>query len=355
MSASRTERLLNLLIALLETRIGRSKDVMVAAIGVHKAGMAYVPIDLDYPQDRVTYMLGNSGAEVVLTQELVSEAMQYQGKAEQPVPDAGSLAYMIYTSGSTGRPKGVMIRHSSLYAFVRFMGSCWELNDQSRITCHSNFAFDAAVEDLYPVLTVGGTLFIVPEEERKDVLLMRKYIEDNHITGGCYTTQFAQLMSDDEPIQLDYIVLGGEKMTSVPNITGRVINTYGPTEFTVDATWYEIDKARDYANIPIGRPVYNGIGLILDENSRMLPQGMVGELCMAGPQISAGYHGLEEQTEKVFRTARLENGTQLEVYHTGDLARYNEEGELEYFGRMDDQIKFRGFRIELDEIKNNRH
>ena len=333
-------------------RIGRSKDFMVAAIGVHKAGMAYVPIDLDYPQDRVTYMLGNSGAEVVLTQELVSEAMQYQGKAEQPVPDAGSLAYMIYTSGSTGRPKGVMIRHSSLYAFVRFISSCWELNDQSRITCHSNFAFDAAVEDLYPVLTVGGTLFIVPEEERKDVLLMRKYIEDNHITGGCYTTQFAQLMSDDEPIQLDYIVLGGEKMTSVPNITGRVINTYGPTEFTVDATWYEIDKARDYANIPIGRPVYNGIGLILDENSRMLPQGMVGELCMAGPQISAGYHGLEEQTEKVFRTARLENGTQLEVYHTGDLARYNEEGELEYFGRMDDQIKFRGFRIELDEIKS---
>ena len=331
-------------------RIGRSKDFMVAAIGVHKAGMAYVPIDLDYPEDRVNYMLENSGAEVVLTQELVSEAMQYPGKAEHFVPDAASLAYMIYTSGSTGRPKGVMIRHSSLHAFVRFIRSCWELSEGSRITCHSNFAFDAAVEDLYPVLTVGGTLYIVPEEARKDVLLMRQYIEDNGITGGCYTTQFAQLMSDEEPIKLDYIVLGGEKMTSVPNITGRVINTYGPTEFTVDATWYEIDKTRNYANIPIGRPVYNGTGLILDESSRMLPQGMIGELCLAGPQISAGYHELPEQTEKAFRTVELENGEELSVYHTGDLARYNEEGELEYFGRMDDQIKFRGFRIELDEI-----
>ena len=333
-------------------RIGRSKDFMVAAMGVHKAGMAYVPIDLDYPQDRVDYMLENSGAEVILTEELVTEAMSYPGRTEEVVPDADALAYMIYTSGSTGRPKGVMIRHRSLYAFVRFIRSCWELNASSRITCHSNFAFDAAVEDLYPVLTAGGTLYIVPEEERKDVLLMRKFIEENGITGGCYTTQFAQLMSTEQPLKLDYIVLGGEKMTSVPNITGRVINTYGPTEFTVDATWFEIDKARDYANIPIGRPVYNAVGLILDEDSRMLPQGMIGELCLSGEQISAGYHELPEQTEKVFRKVTLENGESLFVYHTGDLARYNDEGELEYFGRMDNQVKFRGFRIELEEIRS---
>ena len=333
-------------------RIGRSKDFMVAAMGVHKAGMAYVPIDLDYPQDRVDYMLENSGAEVVLTQELISEAMLHPGKREEIIPDENTFAYMIYTSGSTGRPKGVMIRHSSLYAFVCFIRSCWELNASSRITCHSNFAFDAAVEDLYPVLTTGGTLYIVPEDARKDVLLMRKFIQENGITGGCYTTQFAQLMSTEDALKLDYMVLGGEKMTSVPNITGRVINTYGPTEFTVDATWYEIEKTRHYTNIPIGRPVYNSIGLILDENGRMLPQGMIGELCLAGQQISAGYHELPEQTAKVFRKLRLEGGTELFLYHTGDLARYNDEGELEYFGRMDNQVKFRGFRIELEEIRS---
>ena len=333
-------------------RIGRSKDFMVAVAAVHKAGCAYVPIDLDYPEDRVAYILENAGTQLLIDDDKIAEMAAYPRRLEKRPIDGESLAYMIFTSGSTGRPKGVEIRHKSLYAFVRFIRSCWELTDKSRITCHSNFAFDAAVEDLYPVLTVGGTLYIVPEEERKDVMLMREYIERNGITGGCYTTQFAQLMSTEEPIKLDYIVLGGEKMTSVPNITGRVINTYGPTEFTVDATYYDIDKTKVYNNIPIGRPLYNSMALVVDPAGRLVPNGMIGELCMSGQQISAGYHNLPEKTEEVFKTLRLDGDNEVAVYHTGDLVRYNDDGDLEYYGRIDHQVKLRGFRIELGEIAN---
>ena len=333
-------------------KIGRNKEFMAAAMGVHKAGAAYVPIDVDYPEDRIAYMLENSGAQLVITDDNITEAINYKGRLREYSLSGDSLAYMIYTSGSTGKPKGVMIRHKSLYAFVKFIRNAWELTSDSRITCHSNFAFDAAVEDLYPVLTAGGTLYIVPEEERRDVMLMRRYIIDNGITGGCYTTQFAQLMSTEEPLKLDYIVLGGEKMTSVPNITGRVINTYGPTEFTVDATYYEIEKDREYNNIPIGRPLYNSMGLVLDAEDRLVPRGMVGELCLAGPQISAGYHKLPEKTAEVFRKFTLPGGEEIDVYHTGDLVRYNDDDELEYFGRIDNQVKLRGFRIELGEIGN---
>ena len=331
--------------------MGRTKDFLVAALGAHKAGIAYVPIDTDYPKDRIEYILENSEAGLTLSEDNIREAYEFSDALRDYRLSPDHLAYMIYTSGSTGKPKGVMIKHRSLYAFVNFIRNCWELSRDSRITCHSNFAFDASVEDLYPVLTAGGRLYIVPDAQRKDVGLMRDYINENHITGGCYTTQFAQLMSTDEPIDLKYIVLGGEKMTSVPNITGRVINTYGPTEFTVDATYYEIDKDREYDNIPIGRPLYNSIGIIVDKNDNILPLGIAGELCLSGPQLSAGYMKLPDKTKEVFKDLNLPNGDTIPVYHTGDLARYNEEGELEYIGRIDTQVKLRGFRIELGEIE----
>ena len=200
------------------------------------------------------------------------------------------------------------------------------------------------------MLTAGGTLYIVPDEPRKDIMLMRAYIEDNGITGGCYTTQFGQLLGDaEEPLKLDYIVLGGEKMTAVPNITGKVYNTYGPTEFTVDATYCDVDRA-DHADIPIGRPLYNCSALILDTEGNLLPLGAVGELCLSGPQVAVGYWNLPEKTQDVFKTVRFPDGTERRIYRTGDLARYNSKQELEYFGRIDFQVKLRGFRIELGEI-----
>ena len=334
-------------------RMGREKEFLAAAIGVHKAGAAYVPIDPEYPQERIDYMLEDSGAKVLLTREDVLEAVSENPDPihiNRAVPE--HQAYMIYTSGSTGLPKGVMIPHRALGNFVRFIAKRWGLGAHSRVALHSTFSFDAAVEDLYPALTVGGRVFIVPEQARKDVFEMRAYISKNHINSGCYSTQFGQLLGMDAPLDLNYICLGGEAMTTVPQCRGSVYNTYGPTEFTVDATYFELNKEKKYRNIPIGRPLDNCSAYILDAQGRLLPRGMRGELCLSGPQLAEGYWNRPELTAEKFTHLTLPDGQSVRVYKTGDLVRWNDEDQLEFYGRIDFQVKLRGFRIELGEIEN---
>ena len=341
-------------------RMGRVKEFAAAVIGIHKAGAAYLPVDLDYPEERVNYMLSDSGARILLTEETVAEILS--GKQEPPAgsePEGAGkenlspdhLAYMIYTSGSTGKPKGVMIQHKALLNFVQFIRSRWGLSEKSRIALHSNFSFDAAVEDLFPPLTAGGTVCIVPESARRDPEKMREFLKENRINGGSYSTQFGQLLAADEPLDVDYLCVGGEAMTVVPRARGPVYNAYGPTEFTVDATYYELDKTRTYRTIPIGRPVHNCCAYIMDPFGGLLPKGFTGELCLAGPQMALGYWNQPELTKEKFTTTTI-GEEPVRIYHTGDLARYNEEGQLEYLGRIDTQVKLRGFRIELGEIES---
>ena len=335
-------------------RMGRVKEFHLAVTAIQKAGAAYMPIDLDYPEERIAYMMEDSGAKVTLTEEdigrLLRENPDGSGFSSRCAPE--NPAYMIYTSGSTGKPKGVVILQSGLTNLVHFIACRWGLDEHSRIALHSNFAFDAAVEDLYPALTAGGTVFIVPESARKDLFEMREFIAAHRINGGCYSTQFGQLLGADTELDLDYICLGGEAMTSVPRTRGHVYNTYGPTEFTVDATYYELEKGREYRNIPIGRPLYNCAAFILDDNLEPLPYGVTGELCLAGPQLAAGYWNRPELTAEKFTGLRLSGGESVKIYRTGDLARRNHEGQLEFRGRIDFQVKLRGFRIELGEIES---
>ena len=151
-------------------RMSRTKNFVAAVLGVQKIGAAYVPIDIDYPAERISYMIYDSEAKITLTDKLFAEiSTKNAPKHEILTAKPENLAYMIYTSGSTGKPKGVMIQHRALLNFIRFISRRWGLNEQSRIACHSNFAFDASVEDLFLALTVGRTVFIVPEEARRDV------------------------------------------------------------------------------------------------------------------------------------------------------------------------------------------
>ena len=254
-------------------RMGRVKEFHVAVLAIHKAGAAYMPIDLEYPAERVAYMMKDSGARLTLTEQRVAALL----KAESPVADLSSRrgpdrrAYMIYTSGSTGKPKGVVIPQRALTNFVHFIAKRWGLSTQSRIALHSNFAFDAAVEDLFPALTVGGTVYVVPESARKDIFEMRAFIAKNHINGGSYSTQFGQLLAMDEPLDVDYLCMGGEAMTIAPKARGPVYNVYGPTEFTVDATYFELEKGREYDIIPIGRPLCNCAAYVVSDRMELLP------------------------------------------------------------------------------------
>ncbi len=353
--------------------LGYQKEFILAAIAIEKAGGAYVPLDYDYPTDRLLYMLEDSESQVLVTSHAIFDEKNADGSFSSfsgttlfiddflsknetgnetlnlATPDG--LAYMIYTSGSTGKPKGVMIPHSAKANFVQFIARKWGHTEKSHICCHSSFSFDASIEDLYPVLTVGGTLYTVPQEARKDLTLLHDFILKNGITGGCYTTQLGQMLLQLYPdLPVDYLVVGGEKMTANPDCKCRLINTYGPTEFTVDATFYELEKGRDYKNIPIGRALDNLSAYVCDAYGHLLPQGMAGELCMAGPQMAAGYWKREDLTAEKFSDITIA-GRKVKVYHTGDLVRYNGDGQIEYMGRIDNQVKLRGFRIELGEIE----
>ena len=328
-----------------------------------KAGAVYVPIDMEYPEERKRFIIEDSEAKLVINEQWLKANCRTE-EVQNPkdknnfndqlsiVNCPSSPAYIIYTSGSTGKPKGVMVPHRALSHFLQFIADEWRLSAESRISCHAPFAFDASIEDLYPVLTVGGTVCIVPEDATKDLHLLHQFITDNRITGGCFTTQLGQMLLDEYPdLPVDYLVVGGERMTKNPSCHCRLINTYGPTEFTVDATWYELELERQYDNIPIGRPLHNQTAYIIDSGRRLLLQGMAGELCLAGMQMATGYWKREELTKEVF-TDIIVDGKPVKVYRTGDLCRWNEQGLLEYLGRIDQQVKLRGFRIELGEIES---
>ena len=349
------------------------REFLAAALGVERAGACYVPINCETPSQRLRYMIADSAFLITShqTYENIEDVLSHENVValfiEDLIQDSlecekqdlcidksslDGIAYMIYTSGSTGFPKGVRISHKAKVHLIMFVVKEWKIDASSRISCHSNFSFDASVEDLFPALTVGGIVYIVPQDIRNDINLLHDYIVDNKITGGCYSTQFAQLLINKYPsLPMDYIVVGGEKMSSVPKCTPRLINTYGPTEFTVDATYVELSDEHDYTNIPIGRPLDDLIAFVLDESGHVVPNGFVGELCLSGIQMAEGYYKQPQLTEKQFCVVDI-SGNSYKIYHTGDLVRYNNDGLLEFVGRMDKQVKIRGVRIELEEIES---
>lgn len=333
----------------------REAHTVAAMLAIMKAGMHYIPIDPSYPEDWISFIVENSGAGALLEDGTVVAQLSRPCDScpfEEPL-DAEEIAYMIYTSGSTGKPKGVMISHRALWSFVQGMRSIVSLSADDRISCHSSFSFDASVEDIFPVLTVGGSLHIVPESLRKDVAGLAQWLAQNRISGGNYTTRLGQMLMDTcELSSLRYIVLGGEKMTIWPKKARHIdtYNTYGPTEFTVDATFFKMDSSRDYDNIPIGKAFPGMTALVADHNGNPLPQGVAGEIVLSGSQLSSGYYSLPELTCKSFPESSIYQSGKY--YRSGDVGMLNEHGEIEFLRRDDRQVKLNGFRIELAEIDN---
>lgn len=326
----------------------RRKEFMVAALGTLMLGATYVPVPTDAPQERIDFICQDSGACCTVNGQLQIQPLQ--GK---PLEESG-ISYIIYTSGSTGKPKGVMISRRAMTSFVRSMAQLYQLSETDRILCQGTFSFDASVEDLYPVLTCGGTLHILRQSLTKDIHGIAQYIRQHAITGCNFTTVLGSMLLELVPdLPLRYMTLGGEKLVSVPKgLAFPVYNTYGPTEFTVNATYYICHSGQVPANIPIGRPLCQSMALVLDANARLLPKGCVGELYLAGAQIADGYVNLPEQTRKAFVPMPFANEKGLHtMYRTGDLVRWNADNQLEYVGRNDNQVKIRGYRIELGEIE----
>ena len=364
--------------------LDRFKEFPLAVLAIHKAGAAYTPLDFEYPNERLSYMLENSESKVLITTHDVLQAKQAEGDfstaaartffiddfmADEIVnckssncksidlsrPDG--LAYMIYTSGSTGKPKGAMLHQAGLRNFIAVVIDMEKLTANDRISGHRSFSFDAHIEDMYPVLTLGGSFHIMPTEIRKDLAAIRQFLIDHQCTGGGYSTAMTSLLLntfDDLPIR--FTTGGGEKMDGVYSDHIEIINVYGPTECTDDTSYYSIPAGSRVENIPIGQSVANNWNFIVDTAGNLMPLGVSGELCFAGIQVGRGYWRLPERTVKSFVDCPFVKqdrwGRPVRMYHTGDLCRWNEDGQIEYMGRIDTQVKLRGFRIELGEIES---
>ena len=365
--------------------LDRFKEFPLSVLAIHKAGAAYTPLDFEYPNERLSYMLENSESKVLITSHTVLEAKQAEGglaidhlpltiffiddfmaeivngksvncqSIDLSTPDG--LAYMIYTSGSTGKPKGAMLHQAGLRNFIAVVIDMEKLTSADRISGHRSFSFDAHIEDMYPVLTLGGSFHIMPTEIRKDLAAIRQFLIDHQITGGGYSTAMTSLLLntfDDLPIR--FTTGGGEKMDGVYSDHIEIINVYGPTECTDDTSYYSIAPGSRVENIPIGQSVANNWNFIVDAAGNLVPLGVAGELCFAGIQVGRGYWRLPERTAKSFVDCPFVKedrwGRPVRMYHTGDLCRWSEDGQIEYLGRIDTQVKLRGFRIELGEIES---
>ncbi|HEX3156479.1 MAG TPA: amino acid adenylation domain-containing protein, partial [Candidatus Angelobacter sp.] len=357
----------------------RSLEMVVALLGVLKAGAAYVPLDPGYPAERLEYMLEDTQATVLLTQQHLRERLPHRKlrivcldtewdqiasqQDSNPVALAGpeNLAYVIYTSGSTGRPKGVMLTHASLRNHMAWMQQAHPIVPGDRVLQKTVFTFDASVWEFYAPLLGGGTLVMARPGGHQDPEYMVRCVEQKAITILQLVPLQLQFLLEQQGIERCYslkrVYCGGDVLSQdlvkafyqlVPS--AKLYNLYGPTETTIDATTAECSRAIESEIVPIGKPIANTQVYVLDEAGELLPAGCWGELYIGGSGLGRGYLNRPGLTaEKFVPDAYGEAGGRL--YRTGDLVRWNRSGELEYLRRIDEQVKIRGYRIEPGEIE----
>ena len=348
--------------------IPRSEWMVIAPLGVLKAGCAYQPLDPTYPKERLNFMMQDANVKLLIASEdLCQLATEYTGDVlltkdildlpELQVANTKSvtpndLFILLYTSGSTGVPKGCQLEHRNIVAFCHWYQSYYDLKNGDKVATYASFGFDASMMDTYPTITSGATLYIIPEEIRLDLVALNDYFEQNGISHSFMTTQVGyQFATSIENKTLKHLSVGGEKLASLTPPEGFSLhNLYGPTETTVLTTAHCVNKKQK--EIPIGKAIDNMHLYIVDTNGHRLPIGAPGELWIAGPQVSRGYLNRPEKTQEVYLDNPFEKKTQYNrVYRSGDIVRYLPSGEIQFIGRRDGQVKVRGFRIELKEVE----
>jgi amino acid adenylation domain-containing protein len=358
--------------ALVAVYLERSVEMVVALLSVWKAGAAYVPIDPQYPPERVRFMLEDTGAAVVVTQGSLAGGLPATGavvisleadgvlrapkrgrRAKRASVSPQSLAYVIYTSGSTGQPKGVQITHASLCNLIHWHQRAYEVNPADRATQIAGPAFDASVWELWPYLTAGASVHLPDEATRLDAGALVRWLVEQRITVSFLPTPLAEAALREhwpKDTALRVLLTGGDRLNQRPGqaLPFRLVNHYGPTENTVVSTCAEVELAIRGAP-PIGRPLPNTRAYVVDAHLKPVPVGVPGELLVGGVQLAAGYWKRPELTEEKFVPDPFHPGERL--YRTGDLVRYLADGNIEFLGRVDTQVKVRGFRIELGEIE----
>ncbi len=354
--------------------VEKSAEMIVAILGILKAGSGYLPIDPEYPEERINFMITDSGCRIILTNSeksdkvnvagtvllrLDSESTYHIEKSNPVISNTPSdLAYIIYTSGTTGTPKGTIINQQGVVRLVRDTNYI-DIKADDRVLQSSAIVFDASVEEIYGALLNGATLYVIDKENLLDPGSLGDFLAENKISYVDLTsalfTQIAEARTDIFH-NVSTLVLGGDVVSVVhankvrkdnPGLT--LINTYGPTENSCNSTYYIIDKDFDH-NIPIGKPISNSTAYIFDSDMNYLPVGVVGELYVGGDGVSPGYLNRDDLNKKFFMENPRNPGERL--YRTGDLARWLPDWNIDFRGRADNQLKIRGFRVELGEIES---
>jgi amino acid adenylation domain-containing protein len=365
----------------LEIRVGvlmeRSANWIVALLGILKAGGVYVPLDGSYPAGRLRFMVEDAEIRLLLTEsgqprieasEVVFLDQDWEWleseSTENPenVTQAEDLAYLMYTSGSTGQPKGVGVPHRAINRLVRNTNYV-KFDESDRVAQISNASFDAATFEIWGALLNGSRVVVLEKETALSPKELKKQLVEHEISAMFLTTALFNQTALSRPeifASLKYMIFGGD--TADPRAVHRVlgegrpehlVNAYGPTENTTFTTWYDAQESDIGARmIPIGQPLSNTEVWVLDQQSRMVPVGVPGELCIGGDGLARGYIGRPELTAEKFVPHPYSRHLGARLYRTGDLVRYREDGNIEFLKRMDQQVKVRGFRVELGEIES---
>ncbi|QDX94131.1 amino acid adenylation domain-containing protein [Brevibacillus laterosporus] len=357
----------------------RSIDMIVGILGVLKAGGAFVPIDPEYPEERVSYMLENSAVQLFLTQrhlmhkspsaiEIVDiqdssinlESMDHVENQNS----SNDLFYIIYTSGTTGKPKGVMLEHKNMVNLMQFTFSKTNISFDEKVLQYTTCSFDVCYQEIFSTLLSGGQLYLITDDMRRNVEKLFTFIEREKISILSLPGAFLKFIFNDKgfatifPTCIKHIVTAGEQLVVTLELkrylrNHRVYlhNHYGPSETHV-VTTYTIDPNNEIPEIPsIGKPISNTGIYILDEEQKLQPQGIAGELFISGANVGRGYIHNAELTAEKFSINPFKPTEKM--YRTGDLARWLPDGNIEYLGRIDQQVKIRGHRIELGEIESH--
>ncbi|WJE83337.1 non-ribosomal peptide synthetase [Bacillus sp. DX3.1] len=354
--------------------IERSMEMVIGILAILKAGGAYVPINPNLPKKRIEYILEDSKVEVLLTMSSLTNCISFTGEIllldntllyegptynPEPVNDLNDIAYIIYTSGSTGNPKGVMVKHKNMMNLLYAMEELYPLGSQDAYLLKTNYMFDVSITELFGWIAGKGKLVILEPESEKEPYHIIQSIRQHNVTHVNFVPSMLHLFCykienlEEKLPTLRYIFAAGEALSTtlasqISSILPKVHleNIYGPTETTVYATKYSIDSTISN-NIPIGKPFPNYQAYVLNKIGQIQPIGVQGELCITGTGVAQGYMNHEDLNKDVFVSNYFGEGM---LYKTGDLACWLPEGNLEYKGRIDEQIKIRGNRVEIGEI-----
>lgn len=368
-----------------ETKVGicveRSLEMVIGLLAIQKAGGAYVPIDPTYPTERINYILEDSQISILLTQNHLQENLQeFPGTVikldsdweniateseENPVSDVtpDNLIYIIYTSGSTGKPKGTMNTHKGVVNRILWMEDEYQLTPSDRVLQKTPFSFDVSGWEFWWTLITGAELIVAKPEGHKDPNYLVKLIDEHQITTLHFVPSMLEIFLEVADVKscssLRNVFCSGEALSiSLQQrffavLKAKLHNLYGPTEAAIDVTYWHCQPDTQLKSVPIGRPVANTQTYILNPDLQPVPIGVVGELYLGGVQLARGYLNRPELTaQKFIQNPFFDDFKSPLLYKTGDLARYLPDGNIEYLGRLDNQVKIRGNRIELGEIES---